>query len=45
VQIITSHISEYVRAWIDSIELAGAIMENGVGEVIEKKSIKIGVII
>ena len=45
VQIITSHISDDVRAWINAIVRAGATVDDGVGEVIEKKSIKIGVII
>lgn len=45
VQIITAHISEYVRTWVNAIVRAWATVDNGVGEVIEKKSIKIGVII
>ncbi len=45
VQIITAHISDHVRAWVDALVRAGATVDDGVGEVIEKKSIKIGVII
>lgn len=45
VQIITAHISDHVRAWVNALVRAGATVDDGVGEVIEKKSIKIGVII
>lgn len=45
VQIITTHISEHVRAWVNALVRAGATVDDGVGEMIEKKSIKIGVII
>jgi hypothetical protein len=45
VQIITAHISDHVRAWVYALVRAGATVDDGVGEVIEKKSIKIGVII
>lgn len=45
VQIITTHISEHEQAWIKALVRAGATMDDGVGETIEKKSIKIGVII
>lgn len=45
VQIITTHISEHVWAWVNALVRAGATVDDGVGEMIEKKSIKIGVII
>ncbi len=45
IQIVTAHISDDVRAWVNAIVRAGAIVGDGVGEVVEKKSIKIGIII
>lgn len=45
VQIITAHISNHVQAWVNALVRSGAIVDDGVGEAMEKKSFKIGVII